>query len=210
MNDLGVNNSANVKSMSYLSRAKRDLTIHKGLYLMLIPVLAYYIIFAYAPMYGAIIAFKDFSPIKGIMGSDWVGFAHFKAFFDSPYFVRVLRNTIVISVSSLLIGFPAPIILALLMNEMRQMWFKKVVQTISYIPHFISLVVVAGMIKSFTSDIGFINIFLTSLGITSGESMLTVPDYFLPIYVISDVWQNVGWDTIIYLAALSSISNDLY
>lgn len=210
MIDLSLQNKASKRELGYFARARKDLAANKAVYLMLLPVLAFYLIFAYAPMYGAIIAFKDYSPIKGILGSEWVGLANFKAFFESPYFFRVLRNTVVISVSTLLVGFPAPILLALLMNEIRQVRFKKVVQTISYVPHFISLVVVAGMIKSFTSDVGFINVFFTSLGITSGESMLTVPEYFLPIYVISDVWQNVGWNTIIYLAALSTISMDLY
>ena len=210
MNNLEINSSIIEKDMSFFSRAKRDLRVHRSVYIMLLPVLAYYIIFAYVPMYGAIIAFQDYAPIKGIVGSSWVGFRHFIDFFESPYFIRVLRNTLVISISVMLVSFPASIILALMMNELRQIWFKKITQTISYIPHFISMVVVAGMIKSFTSDTGFINIFLTNLGLISGESMLTVPEYFLPIYVISDVWQNVGWDTIIYLAALAAVNNELY
>lgn len=197
-------------SLSFLSRAKKDITVHKGLYLMLLPVLLFYIIFAYAPMYGAVIAFKDFTPIKGILGSDWAGFRYFNDFFESPYFFRVLRNTLKISLVNLIVCFPASIALALLMNEIRNMKFKKTVQTISYVPHFISLVVVTGMVKNFTSDSGFVYMALRGMGIIGEEPMLNVPEYFLPIYVISDLWQNVGWDTIIYLSALSAISRDLY
>ena len=208
MNKLTLNSS--YKGESFAARAKKDLYVHRGLYLMLVPVLLFYIIFAYVPMYGAVIAFKDFSPIKGILGSDWVGFKNFADFFESPFFYRVLRNTLKISLVNLAVCFPASITLALLMNEIRSTAYKKAVQTISYVPHFISLVVVAGMVKSFTSDGGFIYMALNSMGIIGDEPLLNVPEYFLPIYVISDLWQNVGWDTIIYLSALSAISRDLY
>lgn len=199
-----------VKDMSFLGRAKRDIKRNYMLYLLFLPVLAYYVIFCYGPMYGAIIAFKDYVPIKGVMGSDWVGLKHFIDFFKNPFFGRTLFNTVNISFWMLLIGFPAPIILALLINEVQSTKYKKLVQTVSYIPHFISLVVVAGMIKTFTADVGFLNVLLTKLHLTTGETMLNVKEYFVPIYVISGVWQEIGWGTIIYLSALVTIDNDLY
>ena len=140
------------KKKSLIFRVKQDIRRNGVLYLLVLPVLAFYILFHYKPMYGTLIAFKDFQPRLGIMGSPWVGFDNFKAFFTNPYFMRVLKNTLVISVSNLLFTFPAPIILALLINEMRGEKFKKGVQTISYLPHFISLVVVCSMVKEFTSS----------------------------------------------------------
>lgn len=194
----------------YLVQAKADLRKNYALYLIFLPVLAYYVVFHYVPMYGLIIAFKDYRPMKGILESDWVGMAHFIEFFESPYFWRVLKNTLIISITSIAIGFPAPIILALLMNEVGHVGYKRIVQSVSYVPHFVSLVVVTGMIKIFTSDTGFINQITTALHLTSGESMLNVKEYFVPIYVISGLWQEVGWGTIIYLSALSAIDKELY
>ncbi|NLP46748.1 MAG: sugar ABC transporter permease [Epulopiscium sp.] len=160
-------------------------------------------------MGGAIIAFKDYVPKKGIWGSNWVGFKHFINFFKSNFFFRIFKNTVVINVSTLIFGFPAPIILALLINEIKRKNFKKTVQTITYLPHFISLVVVAGVIKDFTADYGIINDIIAFFG---GErrTLLNFPHLFVPIYVISDIWQGVGWGSIIYLAALSSIDPALY
>lgn len=192
------------------TRLKKDLIKYRGLYLLFIPIVIYYVVFHYVPMYGLIISFKDFSPATGILGSQWAGLKHFKSFLSSPYFGRVFMNTINISFWSLAGGFPAPILLALLINEVQGIRYKKLVQTVSYIPHFISLVVVVGMIKTFTADGGFLNNLLTAMHITTGEDMLNVKEYFVPIYVISGIWQGVGWGTIIYLAALSSISQDLY
>ena len=160
-------------------------------------------------MYGAIIAFKDYSPALGIMESPWVGFKHFLAFFDSFYFWRILKNTIVMSLASLIFGFPAPILLALLINEVTNRPYKKFVQTVSYIPHFISLVVVCSMIKEFTMDSGIINDFLSLFGFDR-VTMLNEKQYFVPIYVISNIWQQIGWDSIIYLAALTGVSKELY
>ncbi len=190
-------------------RLLRELAKNKYIYLMLVPVLLFYIIFMYGPMYGAIIAFKEFSPKLGILASPWVGFAHFEEFFSSVYFWRLLRNTISISVQTLVFGFPAPVILALLLNEVRQSWLKKTVQTISYMPHFISLVVVCGIIKIFTGSEGIINDFLVSLG-QERRDLLLDPALFQPIYVISDIWQKIGWESIIYLAALSGVDQELY
>jgi putative aldouronate transport system permease protein len=183
-----------------------------GAYLLVLPVILYYLIFAYKPMYGAIIAFKDFSPGKGILGSNWAdnfGFEHFINFFKSYFFGRTLKNTIVISLSSLIFSFPAPIILALLINEVKSKFFKRTVQTISYMPHFISLVVVCSLIKLFTADTGIVTYVASLFGYDSG-AMLAQPNFFVPIYVLSGIWQNVGWDTIIYLAALSGIDQSLY
>lgn len=178
-------------------------------YLLFIPVFLYYLIFAYKPLYGALMAFQDYSPAAGVSGSPWVGFKHFETFFGSYYFGRLLKNTLTISFSSLIFGFPAPIILALLMNEIKSKTFKKTVQTVSYLPHFISLVVVCSMIKKFTMDTGVINDIIAFFG---GErvTFLNFPEYFVPVYIISEIWQTVGWSSIIYLAALSGISQELY
>lgn len=179
------------------------------LYIMLIPTLLFYILFCYKPMYGVLIAFKDFEPAIGFADSPWVGFKHFKAFFESYHFERVLRNTVIISGTSILFGFPAPILLALLMNEIRNARFKKTVQSITYMPHFISMITICGMIKIFTNDTGIITNIVELFG-GSGESLLNKPEYFVPIYIISDIWQGIGWGTIVYLAALTGVDQELY
>lgn len=179
------------------------------LYLMIVPVIAYYIIFCYVPMYGAIIAFQNYSPGKGILGSKWVGLKHFIDFLSSPDIGRLMKNTLTISINSLIFAFSTPIILALMMNELRQAKFKRVVQTISYMPHFISVVVICGMIKDFVSADGFISgIFAPLIG--DNVDMLTREKMFVPIYVTSGIWQTLGWDSIIYMAALSGIDMQLY
>ncbi|MFM9281201.1 ABC transporter permease [Paenibacillus jiagnxiensis] len=192
-------------------RAKlaRDLVRNKWLYLMILPVLIYYIMFHYVPMYGAVIAFKQFIPAKGILGSEWVGFKHFEEFFSSIYFFRVIKNTVLLSLTNLLFGFPAPIILALLLNEMKSSVFRRITQTITYMPHFITLVVVAGIIRYFTLSDGLINDVIAFFG---GErtAFLQQPESFRPIYVISEIWQQIGWGTIIYLAAISGIDQQQY
>ncbi|GAA3409589.1 ABC transporter permease [Paenibacillus hodogayensis] len=187
----------------------RDFALNKYLYAMMIPVMAYYVIFHYAPMYGAMIAFKDYSPMKGIMGSEWVGLTHFRDFFGSYYFWRILKNTLLISLFTLLFEFPAPIVLALLINEVRRRVFKRFVQTVTYMPYFISLVVICGMIKDFTNSGGVINTILTTFGY-DGEALLQKPDLFRPLYVLSEIWQRVGWESIIYIAALMSIDQEQY
>lgn len=187
----------------------QDIVKNKYLYIMLTPVLAYFIIFQYFPMYGAIIAFKDFNPRLGIGGSEWVGLQHFKDFFGGIYFWRILKNTLMISFYDLLFGFPAPLILALLLNEVKSALFKRSVQTITYLPHFISLVIICGIIKDFTNSDGVINDIIAFFG---GErvTMLLEPSYFRTIFVSSNIWQHVGWGTIIYLAALSAIDPEQY
>ncbi|GGG86079.1 ABC transporter permease [Paenibacillus radicis (ex Gao et al. 2016)] len=191
------------------SRFIRDLMMNKYLYLMMIPVVAYYIVFHYAPMYGALIAFKEYTPMKGILGSDWVGLKHFNDFFNSYYFVRILKNTLIISLYSLLFEFPAPIILALLINEVRSKAFKRVAQTITYMPYFISLVVICGIITDFTNADGVINRLFMLFGY-DGQAMLQKPELFRPIYILSEIWQRIGWESIIYIAALMSIDLEQY
>ncbi|MFI2857735.1 ABC transporter permease [Paenibacillus sp. JSM ZJ436] len=176
---------------------------------MMIPVIAYYVIFQYGPMYGAIIAFKDYSPMKGVMDSEWVGLAHFQSFFESYYFWRILKNTLILSLYSLCFEFPAPIILALLINEVRNKRFKSIVQSVTYMPHFISLIVICGIIKDFTNSGGLINTFITYLG-GDGQAMLQKPELFRSIYIISDIWQGMGWTSIIYLAALMNVDQEQF
>lgn len=185
----------------------------KFYYFLLLPGLLYFLIFHYIPMFGVSIAFKDITPfdgIEGIFGGEWVGFTHFKRFFDSYYFWNVLGNTIIISLYKLFFGFPAPILLALLLNEVTSKWFKKSVQTISYLPHFISMVVVAGLLTNLLStDNGILNAILSALG-KEAVSFLGEPAYFRTILVISDVWQSIGWGSILYLAAMAGIDPQLY
>ena len=194
---------------TFINGWKKDFKRNKTLYIMMIPVLAFYILFCYKPMYGALIAFKDYSPRLGMVESPWIGLDNFKAFFSSPDFVRVFRNTLTISISSLIFGFPAPIIFALLMNELANGVFKRSVQTFSYMPHFISMVVICGMIKTFVGSDGIIGSLVNSITGNTG-SLLMQPNKFVPIYVLSGIWQTMGWSAIIYLAALSGIDPQLY
>ncbi|GBG08439.1 sugar ABC transporter permease [Paenibacillus agaridevorans] len=197
----------NKNAFSY--RAWRDLKINRYVYMMLIPVIAYYFIFLYLPMYGLQIAFRDFSPGAGMLGSEWVGFKHFESFFNSYYFWRLLRNTLLLSLYELLFAFPASIILALLLNELRSNRFKRIVQTVTYMPHFISIVVICGILVDFLSRDGLINDILAFLGIDR-TSFLGESGWFRSIYISSNVWQSVGWSSIIYLSAMSSIDPSLY
>ncbi|MGI5899926.1 MAG: ABC transporter permease [Christensenellales bacterium] len=196
----------------YWKRLMKDIGKDYDAYILVLPVIAFYLIFAYKPMYGAIIAFKNYSPGLGIIKSPWAGsygFQHFLSFFNSYYFGRVIKNTLVISMTTLIFGFPAPIILALLLNEVKNLAFKRIVQTISYLPHFISTVVLCSLVRIFTRSGGIINNMLLPLGLRSGD-MLGHASYFVPLYVISGIWSEVGWGSIIYLAALSGIDQELY
>lgn len=204
--------ASKTRSVSYFPRLARDLRKNFDAYLLIIPAILIYLLFAYKPMYGVIIAFKNFSPAAGILGSGWAdqfGMQNFIDFFGSYYFWRLLKNTVVISVTSILFGFPAPIILALLLNEIRNEKFKRAVQTISYMPHFISLVVVCGLIKILTSNTGVVVQLMSSFGFDP-VSLLSRPQYFVPVYVLSGIWQEIGWGSIIYLAALTGIDPGLY
>ena len=158
-------------------------------------------------MLGAVIAFKKYQPRKGIWGSSWVGFQHFENFFNSFYFGRLIGNTLTISLAGLIFTFPCAIIFALLINEVKNRAFKRTVQTISYMPHFISLVVVCSMITLFVSSNGLIVQIMQFFGSGVNQSLLNSPSAFVPIYVISDIWQQTGWNCIIYLAALAAFSS---
>ena len=182
---------------------------NRGIYFMLIPVILYYVIFKYASMFGNIMAFQDFRIARGFLKSNWVGLKHFKTFFEDIYFWRLVRNTVVISASTLLFNFPMAIIFALLLNEVRNLKFKKLVQTVTYMPHFISTVVICSMIVSYITPSGLINSIITALGFEK-VPFLTDPKYFVGVYVISHIWQNMGWSSIIYISALSGIDAELY
>lgn len=182
---------------------------NKSLYILIIPVLAFYLLFSYKPMYGALIAFKDYTPALGFADSPWVGFDNFKRFFDGIYFGRLLKNTVLLSFYSLLIGFPAPIILALMLNEVKNARFKKLTQTLTYLPHFISMIVVAGMITNFCMTTGIVNDIIAFFG-GKATPLMQDPKYYRTIYIASAVWQQIGWGSIIYLSALSGVDTQLY
>ena len=177
---------------------------------MFIPVILYFVIFCYVPMYGVIISFQDYYPRLGITGSEWVGFKHFEKLFTGRYFFPVLRNTLIISIGKLLFGFPAPIILCLLLNEVRSLKFKKVVQTISYLPHFISWVVLASIVQTILSpSSGVVNYIIQLLG---GEPIFFMgsSDWFRKVIVGSSIWRDTGWQTVVFMAAILSIDPQLY
>jgi putative aldouronate transport system permease protein len=179
-------------------------------YLFLLPAVLYFALFHYGPMYGVQIAFKNFLATRGIMGSPWVGFYHFERLFRSFQFPIIVKNTILLSVGNLIWGFPVPIVFALLLNQVRNRTFKRIVQTVTYAPYFISTVVVAGLIFLFTKlDTGIVNIVLTKVGLEQIFFMGSA-GWFRPLYIVSGIWQHTGWDSIIYLAALSSISSELH
>lgn len=193
----------------HLYNLGHELSLNRVLYLMALPGILYYVIFAYIPMYYNLIAFKDYSPMLGVFGSPWVGLDHFKRFFNSIFFWRVIRNTVGLSTYALATSFWLPIVFALLLNELRSQAFKKVIQTVTYIPHFISLVVICGMLTSFTMKDGIINDIIAFFG---GErtNLLLRPELFKTIYVVSGIWQSLGWMSIVYVAALTGIDPTLY
>ena len=187
-----------------------NLCYYKEYYLMLIPGILFFLVFCYGPMYGLVIAFQDYYPLKGVTGSKMVGLKHFRALFTDPFFLSVLKNTIVISFYKLLVCFPAPILLCLALNEISNYRFKKIAQSVSYLPHFVSWVVVSGIIIEFLSPSrGPINILLQNLGM---EPIFFVaePKYFRGVLVLSDLWKSVGWGSIVYLAAVTSVDPTLY
>ena len=188
---------------------KADMRRNRDLYIMLIPVVIFFLVFHYEPMYGLQIAFRDFKFSKGIIHSPWIGLDNFMEFFNSHYFWRLIRNTLTLSVGDLLFGFPGPIVLAIMINEVGCRAFKKAVQTIAYLPHFISLVVVCSMVKDIFSLDGLANYIVQLFG---GEpiNFFARGEFFAPIYIGSNLWQNIGWDCIIYLSALTMIDSQLY
>ena len=183
----------------------------KYLLILFLPTALYFLIFAYAPMFGLVIAFKDYNLFKGIADSDWVGFKYFELFLkDNPDFWPLMRNTFRIGIYSFAFGFPAPILFALLLNEVTNLRFKKLVQTVSYLPHFLSNVIVASMVLMFLSpDDGVVNVLLEKMGMEPVYFM-SKPEFFIPVYIISGLWQEVGWGTIIYLAAIAGVDPHQY
>jgi putative aldouronate transport system permease protein len=177
---------------------------------MFLPVLIWFVLFAYWPMYGLVIAFEKYNVVKGITGSEWVGLRYFKQFFKDPYFFRLMRNTMLLNIYGIVFGFPAPILLALCFNEIRNVLFKKISQTISYLPYFISTVVVCGMVITFLSpSSGVVNLILNKFGVGS-IYFLQKPEYFRTIMTALGIWQGAGFSAIIYIAALSGIPSELY
>lgn len=209
MNKSLTKQNARSKRLPLNYRFKRDIIRNKYVYLMFIPILIYYGLFQYGPMYGAQIAFRRYTVSGGITGGDWVGLTYFRQFITGPFFVRTLRNTLLISIYNIIFVFPGPILLALLLNEIRSVKFKRTVQTIVYLPHFISLVVIAGLIRTFVARNGLITDIAVWFGMNRTD-LLSLPNAFRSIYTISDLWQGVGWGTIIYLSAITSIDAELY
>jgi putative aldouronate transport system permease protein len=189
---------------------ERTLGKEKWLYFMMIPGILNYLIFEYGPMFGLVMAFQDYNIALGFWKSPWVGFAHFQRLFSEPTFGMLLSNTLILSVMSIVIGFPAPIILALLLNEIRIQWYKRFTQTLIYIPHFISWVVIYSITYTFfTVDGGVVNGIIEIMGGTPVR-FLTSKEFFRPMIVIQGIWKEAGWGTIVYLAALASIDPELY
>lgn len=204
--NVSLTNTADSGSEIQIRKPSRIKLLNKNKYLyalIALPVV-YYLVFHYAPMYGIIVSFKDYNIVKGIIGSPWAGFKWYEKFLTDPYFWKVVRNTFLLSLENIIWGFPFPIIIALLLNEVRNRKFKKAIQSVTYLPHFISTVVVCGMLVSILSSDGLVNNLIRALG---GETkqFLMYPEYFRTIYVVSEIWQKAGWTSIIYLAALTGI-----
>lgn len=206
MNAKKGNISKVVKKKSFVQIFKKNWQ----LYIFILPALLYFLIFHYGPMYGIQIAFKNYVPSLGIWGSPWVGFTHFNKFFNSYYFGDLIRNTLGISIYELIVGFPMPILLALMLNEAKDGPFKRITQTVTYAPHFISTVVIVGMLVAFLSpSSGFINHILSAVGVER-HAFLEDPKWFKTLYVLSGVWQSTGWNSVIYIAALSGVDPQLH
>ena len=198
--------SVKVKKKSIIRDIKKD----RWIYILMIPGLLYFLLFKYLPMGGTVIAFQDFMPFLGFFESEWVGFKHFERLFNDPDFFMLLRNTLILSIYNLLLGFPAPIILALMLNELRIQWFKRSIQTMIYVPHFMSWVVVVSIFfVIFESGDGLFQSMVTSLGFDSFSIMMN-ESLFRPMCILQVLWRDTGWGTIIYLAALTGISPELY
>lgn len=193
-----------------LQRASMTIRSDWQLYVLMLPALVYIIVFNYLPMYGIQIVFRDYKAVLGISGSTWVGFKHFSDFFNAYYFGRLLSNTFLLNLYSLIFSFPIPIIMAIMLNQLTKKRFKKFTQTIIYVPHFISTVVMAGILYLFLSPAsGIINTLIKALG---GESIFFMiePNWFRPLFISSSIWQHSGWNTILYIATLTSINPELY
>lgn len=193
-----------------LHNLRIDFMRNKVIYIMCIPIVAWYIIFHYIPMGGIVMAFQKYTPALGISKSPWVGLDNFTRFFTGPYFGRLIRNTTVIGVLDVIFGFPAPIIFALLLNEVRTKFVKKTIQTVSYMPYFISMVVVCGLIVDFTQSGGLISNLVAAITGTTSANLLANPSYYWAIHIISNIWQGMGYGSIIYIAALAGVDQELY
>ena len=206
------NNRKTFKKSISLKKVKAEIWKYRAFYIMLAPGLIWYFIFRYMPMYGITIAFKDFSIMDGIMRSPWADpwYKHFQTFFNSPYFIQLLRNTIIISFLKIFLGMLPPILLALILNECRVSWFKRLIQTLSYMPHFLSWVIIYGILIAFFSESnGLFNKWIVEAG---GRAIpfLTSTRWFRPLVIGSDIWQGAGWGAIVYLAAIAGIDQSLY
>jgi putative aldouronate transport system permease protein len=197
------------KKATKLNRTFKLIRKDKSLLILMIPATIWYFIFHYLTMAGVLIAFQDFSPTKGIFGSEFVGMKYFIDFFSSNYFYRIFRNTILLNLYGLIWGFPVPILFAILLNEVKNGLFKRAVQTVSYLPHFISIVVICGMLVNMLSVDGVIYNLISYIS-GSRSPILTNPKWFRTIFVSSGIWQSFGWGSIIYLAAMASINPELY
>ncbi len=187
-----------------------DFKINRSLYFLTIPIVLYFLIFNYAPMFGLVIAFQNFKPTRGILGSTFVGFQNFIDFFTGPNFGMILRNTVVINALGLVIGFPLTIAFALLLNEIYKKWFKKTVQTVSYLPYFVSMVVMCGLVIEFCATNGVITNVLVNVFHISRENLLQNPKYFWGINLFTDIWQGLGYGSIIFISAITSVSSELH
>lgn len=198
------------KKAPFIKRLGKNMAVHPLLYIMILPVLAYFIVYHYYPMYGMIISLFDYVPTKGIFGSRFVGLKHFRAFLEDPYFFRTMRNTLSINLLLLLFGFPFPILFAILLNELRSARFRKLTQTITYMPHFISTVVICGLMLDFCKSTGVLTAIIAAVTGREPVNLFSEAALFQPLYVLMCIWQEFGWDSIIYYAALTGIAQELY
>ena len=200
----------NIETQGRLKEVYKKVKRDKFLLILLLPVVVQLAIFSYIPMYGVSLAFKDFRIDSGILGSPWVGFKYFIEFFNSIYFLRLLQNTFLINLYFLIFGFPIPIIFALAINEVYNQSLKRIVQTVSYFPHFISNVIIVSMMVSFLDPVSGIGFKLISTLGYEGNNIMADPAFFKPLYVFSGIWQNFGWNSIIYIAAITGIDVQIY
>ncbi|QTH43523.1 sugar ABC transporter permease [Cohnella sp. LGH] len=192
-------------------RLWKEILKHRYLYMMVLPCIVFFIIFNYIPMGGLLLAFKDYKFNKGILGSPWVGFDYFQTFFNSYQSGMLIKNTLIISGMKLFLYLPFPIILALMFNEIRNKWFKNISQSILYLPHFISWVVVVGLVQRILApDTGLLNQFISGMGGDGSTFFMMEPDYFYQIMFGSHLWKSIGWDSIIYMAAIAGVNPDMY
>ncbi|OPH50583.1 protein lplB [Paenibacillus ferrarius] len=206
---MNVPTTASTATGSPKSSLLRSMYRHRRLYVLALPGIVYFLLFHYLPMWGVLIAFQDYSPFQGFVGSEWVGFKHFVDFVQGDNFIKLLGNTLMINLLKLVLFFPAPIVLALLLNEVRNALYKRFVQTIVYLPHFLSWVIVIGIYSLMFSSTGFVNELVVMFGGTAKKWMM-MPELFQITIVLQNIWKETGWGTIIFLAALSSVSPELY